>query len=291
MTQAIFLLPLWIAVFACPAHAEEPKPSRKIEWGTTFTTSEAIVTGLGVGATLGTAFVKPTRPRWTATNDVDDFVRDGLRAHSPSTRSSVRTFSDVGLIASVAIPFAGGAVQWLLDKDDEAAARKAGMIVMSFSFTLGSNGVLKNVVARSRPCTRNSGDEGCVAPDAYRSFFSGHAAATMTGATLCWTAKIGTIPCTVNTVLAAATSAGRIIGDKHYFSDVATGVAVGVFSGLALPYLTDIRIGESSAARGPSISNGLYKRVPEPPVRMSILPMFSPSSENGAGLMVSGTFR
>src|SRR5690606_31628510 len=114
---------------------------------------------------------------------------------------------------------------------------------------------IKRIAARERPdgiaCTGQEPLPNCDSNNRYRSFVSGHATMTFTAAGLTcahhaqvpiygapW-ADVGA--CVVSMAAALTTSLLRMIGDRHYFSDVLAGALVGLGAGLLMPELLRFR--------------------------------------------------
>jgi membrane-associated phospholipid phosphatase len=219
-----------------------------------FQPAEFVATGvLGSVAIAMYIAVPPQRePHWIGGILFDDAVRNALRVRTPSALKAVRSASDVvgtSLVVlvvgidSFVVPLARGstdvAIQLSL-MDFEAFALSS---VVTFS--------LYDSVGRARPsyldCQRNPGfDPDCnVSPTA--SFPSGHTNEAFTAAGLSC-AHHGSLPLYANGLLdvlacarditfATADGVLRIMGDRHYTTDVLTGGAIGFAFGYGLPRL------------------------------------------------------
>ena len=113
--------------------------------------------------------------------------------------------------------------------------------------------ITKTIAGRVRPSAANfdceNADVKCSA-DNNRSFFTGHTSYAFTGAGLiCVEQKHlnlfgkvgGPIACGTALAFASLTGAFRVVGDKHWATDVLTGAGVGLFSGWLVPWLLHYR--------------------------------------------------
>jgi membrane-associated phospholipid phosphatase len=114
----------------------------------------------------------------------------------------------------------------------------------------GANRIATTFAGRPRPYTRVLDGDGQIKrhpsghPERLRSFFSGHTALTATGASLVstfaiqlqWVAGVGMWASVMLTLMViAAVATLRIRADRHYFSDVAVAVVVGLLFGTVYP--------------------------------------------------------
>ncbi len=178
----------------------------------------------------------------------DGWARRVLRARTHGGRRRVARASDVLFWSLLFYPgFVDGlAVAGLLAGD---WARAAGVFVADLEaftamalFLFG----LQRYVARERPYATFP-DEGVYAPvypERFRSFFSGHAAASFTGAALVWHHHahvpgfgepwhLGVAVAAL--VAATATALLRVVADRHWSSDVVAGALLGACSGWVVP--------------------------------------------------------
>ncbi|MCW5806268.1 MAG: phosphatase PAP2 family protein [Deltaproteobacteria bacterium] len=210
---------------------------------------------LALGATLylasETVFKEALVPdacRWCGTNRLDRAVRDRFLWDDPH---QARKLSD--LAAYVAAPVAAfGLLALAGSSDDDPWLRFADdaiPVLEAVVYTQLLTGAVKLAVGRERPGIHFT-DEKRTSEDNL-SFFSGHSSLAFSLAVsagmvaharktpfepFIWGAGLG---------LATATAYLRVAGDKHYFSDVAVGAAIGIAGGLLIPKLT------GSLPRGP----------------------------------------
>jgi len=215
---------------------------------------EYVATGLvGVGALGVFFFLKPQdTPHWNSGILFDNAVRKTFRLRSPSARDAARTFSNVTAITtlvlavgvdSVVLPLvkkSPNVIEELLLIDAEALALNSLATTVTF-----------DEVGRARPsyddCKRNRNFDPLCNSGNTASFFSGHESQAFTAAGLSCAhhqylkfyggGAPDTLSCIGNLTVAAGTGALRILGDRHYATDVLTGALVGFGFGYGMPVL------------------------------------------------------
>ncbi|MBW2388535.1 MAG: phosphatase PAP2 family protein, partial [Deltaproteobacteria bacterium] len=195
----------------------------------------------GIGIRLGV----DQHARWTEVNSFDNAVRDDFRLGSSSARSDAATASDVLLIFNATVlPLAG--IGWTAHGDSENARHDAlemgAEAAEALSLTLFITEATKAIAGRERPYVQNcdgpSPPGRCDRNARKKSFFSGHASFAAAGAGLAcshsikrktWgeTMQAKVIPCAFGAGVAVTTGALRMAADKHWFTDVLVGLAVG----------------------------------------------------------------
>jgi membrane-associated phospholipid phosphatase len=222
-----------------------------------FRVSEYAATGtLALGSLSASLLAStPHSPRWRGGILLDNPVRDALRLGTQSGRDAADSASNGLFVVLVAAPFALDGIEYLAHRETGDAAYQVLMIdAQSMLVTASSLLLAKYTVARERPygatCQTDHPDASCGGSDQNTSFFSGHTALSFTSASLVCTTHQNLHPlggaadtAVCITALAGATATGalRIMADKHYLTDVATGAAFGVFSGYFLPKLLHYR--------------------------------------------------
>lgn len=162
--------------------------------------------------------------------------------------ATARQWSDMALLGMVGLPYvvAGGDTGF-----NQLPAQNFGIdalvITETLAATLFSTSLIKTVVARPRPLTYNANVDKAerYAGDARLSFPSGHtslsfAAASVTSVMLLerYPGDTGALLGAVGTYLGAATVGTlRILGGKHFLTDVLAGAALGTAVGLVVPLL------------------------------------------------------
>lgn len=182
-------------------------------------------------------------------NGLDTAVRDGLRWSNTSTPALISDIIGYGLAPASAIGLTvlvgrlhGGGPQ-----RDLWALWDALIIAETAALAMDVNQLVKFIALRERPRYQFATDaeRAMMAPpgDEILSFFSGHTTFTFALATSAGMVSsmrgYRLAPLVWATGLTLATSAAylRIAADRHYFTDVLTGMFVGAGMGVLLPWL------------------------------------------------------
>lgn len=274
---------------------------------------EYIITPLLFGAALAIRFVVNSKEAsWTGPILFDQAARDGLVFESASNRATAGTISDALMYASVAYPVLVDniAVTWLGRQEYDVAWQMFVINAQSYALTVSVNAVVKRATNRERPwgercgnktlygpITRSSDPSAsslpCDSAGRFRSFYSGHAAFTATGAALVCThhtqlelyksPAADTATCLSAVAVSTATGVLRMTSDNHWASDVITGHLMGFLAGYVVPtllYYHTFRITPEKVHK-----EDLPKETPKPTLAM--LPLITP---NGVLLDAVGTF-
>jgi hypothetical protein len=218
-------------------------------------------------------------PGWARPVFFDGAARDAFHAESSRGRAVADAASDVLAAAGYALPL-------LVDPWIVAPAREGDVDVGWQLFVIGAQSVAlthavnlaaKRAFARERPYLTGCAEDPnyshlCTAPDRYRSFFSGHSAATATGAGLVCAHHThlelygGGAPdsaaCAAAVTGSLLTGVLRVIADRHWLSDVAVGHVVGFATGYLLP--SGIYYGGFRSSPGASAPISLLPHAPGP---------------------------
>jgi membrane-associated phospholipid phosphatase len=257
------LLPAILIFASAVARADPPAasaPDPPLHWNeeyTRFRPVEYPVTGVLGGAAIAMFLWVPatTQPHWTGGILIDEPVRDAVRMRSLSGLQAVWTVSDVVDISltvltvgidSFAVPLLRGspdvAVQLTL-MDGEAFALSS---IVTFS--------MYDSIGRARPlyadCQSNPHGPGC-SGSLTASFPSGHTNEAFTGAGVSCAHHLhvpiygsrfwDTLACVRDLFLATSDGVLRMMGDRHYLSDMLTGAAIGFGFGYGTPWLLHYR--------------------------------------------------
>ena len=242
-------------VNALPLVSKDAPPPLIWKWRT-FSTADFVITAAGAGITLTAAIVTP-RSKHSLSGGVgfDDDVRNALRADRLANRYIFRDASDVGLSLSVTWPFVADALTtaWWYRGSRESAQEMALISLQALAISGAIQGATNVLVSRERPfgpdCDTAGGE---LPPDAidctgsfhYRSFFSGHAAFSFTGAALICVHHLenellgppwDALSCAGGYAVAATTATFRVVADVHYASDVLIGASLGTLVGFGVP--------------------------------------------------------
>lgn len=207
-------------------------------------------------ALVVTSLALPGHPGWTATNAFDEAGREALHARSYDALKSIRSASDAGVALLAGQQLVDMLlVAWWAHGEGTTGLQMGLLDVQTVTFAVAVQGVVAGAVGRERPFGRSICGEGGFEPDAsacagndrYRSFFSGHSTTSFALATLACVhhaqlplyggGAAEAAPCAAALTTAAGVALMRVASDQHYLSDVMTGAAFGVASGLAVPWL------------------------------------------------------
>jgi membrane-associated phospholipid phosphatase len=243
------------------------------------------------GALAVTLFLPyPKEPRWVGGIILDTDVRDALRARTPALRDGIRLASDVTLIASVVqTVLIDGLLLPALDQSWFVMWQLTLMNAQAFSLNILVATLLFKAAARARPLYAECAVDRNVDPlcdsGSFASFPSSHTSTSFTAAGLTcihhkYLPLYGGDPwdsaaCASSIVIASATGLFRIVGDRHYLSDVALGAAFGFSLGYFYPYLFHYQYEEDdSAASSPTMVWGLLPGAQQTPYGVSVMGMF-----------------
>ena len=250
-------LAIALAFLAIPASARgsDSTPDAPLRWDEDrprFRTGEYALTLLtGVEAIAMYYEVPPTRhPHWTGGILFDDAVRNALRVRSPGALRFVWTAADVLDSAEVAITVGiDSFLVPLLRGSSDVAWQVTWMDLESYALDSIVTFALYDSVGRARPnyadCQRDPSlfDNCSTSPTA--SFPSGHVSeAFMTAGLSC--ANHGYLPlygsplldalaCARDVTLGTVDGLLRIMGDRHYATDVIAGAGLGFAFGYGVP--------------------------------------------------------
>jgi membrane-associated phospholipid phosphatase len=254
----VLSITLLAAAPAATAVAQDPEPDasrlywNEDRWGRFSTQELAVGSFAAIGGIALQLFLIPELSGASGGVLIDDGVRDLLHLRDRPSRGFAARVSDILVNANLIWPYLVDTliIAWGIDDSRDAAGQMFWINALSYVLTTASLTATKNIIARERPyhdeCLEDiEYDGGCLAPDRYRSFFSGHAAYAFTGASLMCihhanlplydSAIADAAACITSLTIAATVATLRIVADKHYFTDVLVGAVVGVLSGLVIP--------------------------------------------------------
>jgi membrane-associated phospholipid phosphatase len=249
----------FVAALSCasPAAADPTSPAagagEPTEWTfRTFEPVDYIVTGITGALAIDVYFEIQPQPkaRWVGGILFDDAARSAFRLRDPGARDAVRNSADLLAAGSVVLAVGVDALAVPLLRKRTKAAIQLGLISAE-TFALSSlvTTTAYDSVGRARPsyadCQKNpSFDPQCnTSPTA--SFWSGHTAQAFTAAGLSCAEHAfvhiygdplaDALACAGMITLGASVGALRVMGDRHYATDVLTGSLVGFALGYILP--------------------------------------------------------
>ena len=194
-------------------------------------------------------------------NTVDAFFHDAMTGFL-LPRKTADTASSVWAFALLPIgSIAGALVATGPHASDGAGPRAAVVVLESTAVSAALVQSVKFFAARKRPFVRygdgdTSGTYDVNDADSHVSYPSGHTAlATSLGVALAMTATLEESSAApwlwgAAAVASVSTASLRMIAEKHYFTDVATGAAIGAACGIVFPLLHR----RGSALAGSSVS-------------------------------------
>lgn len=288
--HALALLTFALVSSAALAHAQSgPRLKWNEDWPR-FRTVGYVLTGVSVASAIGvTLFIEyPDGPRWKGGILFDDAVRTGIRVRDPEHRDRIRLMSDitlatsivhVALLDSLIVPLAGGS--------GDVAVQLSLMNAQALSLNTLFATLLFKAVARERPlikdCERDSGYDPLCGTGAYASFPSSHTSTAFTAAGLScvhhqflpiYGGAWDGVACAASLSVALATGVFRVVGDRHYATDVIFGGLAGFSLGYLYPWLFHYQYGPEDRDSTAAPSDFQWAIIPggspEAPYGMSI---------------------
>jgi membrane-associated phospholipid phosphatase len=194
-------------------------------------------------------------------NSVDGYFHDAMTGLLIG-RKSADTVSNVWAYALLPLGSIAGALTATGPHASDGAGLRATVVVLEASAV--SAALIQSVkffAARKRPFVRYdhaelAGTYSADDPDSHLSFPSGHTAfVTTLGVSLAMTATLEESPAApwlwgAAAAASVSTASLRMIAEKHYFTDVVTGAAIGAACGVVFPLLHR----RGSALAGGSVS-------------------------------------
>jgi len=219
---------------------------------------EYALTGVVGPAAIAEYVVLPAQrqPHWTGGILFDDAIRSAIRLRSPAALAVVWTAADVVGVSVVVL--AVGVDSFLVPLfrgTPDVALQVTLMGIESYAFSSILSITLYDTVGRARPsyedCQNSSSANAECRTSPTASFPSGHTNEAFTAAGLSC-ANHANLPiygsrladalaCTRDLTIATADGVLRIMGDRHYTTDVLTGAALGFGFGFGLPTLLHYR--------------------------------------------------
>ena len=255
---------------------------------------EFILTPALAASALAIRFVPDAeKPSWRGGILFDDWARDTLTFKSNEGRKRASFVSDLLFYASAVYPVVidNIIITWFGKQRPDVAWQMFVINAQSYALTFAVNTGVKRLTSRERPyenaCSQDpNADYPCETAGTFRSFYSGHAAHTATGAGLLCahhtqlqlyrSPAADTATCLSGVAATLATGVLRISSDYHWASDVLVGYLAGYASGYLVPtllYYKEFRI-------SPEPIDEHQPPPAEKPqmARMAVIPMGTPTS-------------
>jgi membrane-associated phospholipid phosphatase len=242
---------------------------------------DATITGAAIVGWIGSELLKgqlaPSTCRWCDPPGFDSNVRDALRWNDTERANVISYVVPLGVEPLVVF-----GLDALAAHDAKAPPRTAWVDALLISeataVAMAMNQAVKFVVGRERPFVHAlpEAEKPLTAhpSDNNVSFYSGHStwafAMAVSGGTVASMRRYRLAPWIWASGLTVAVASAylRIAADRHYFSDVLTGSAIGSLTGFAVPYL--------------------FHNPKSPGRQVMVAP--TPLDRGGAGLAVRGQF-
>lgn len=227
----------------------------------------------------------PDDPRWRGGILFDDAVRSGLRARTPWLRDSVRLASDITMISNIVqVGLVDGFILPLARGSPRVAAQLSLINAQAFALNVLISTLWFKLVARERPlwqdCQKDPSFDPLCKVGTYASFPSSHTSTAFTAAGLTcvhhaylplyggdWDAAA----CVQALTLAGATGLFRVIGDRHYLTDVLMGAALGLGVGYLYPWLFHYRDEAETPQPTAARTETTWTVLPAPPYGLAII--------------------
>ena len=226
---------------------------RRVHWGEVAASAALGVTTLVINQTTEAS------RRWTGGILFDDRIRNGIRT-TGKRKKRIRIASDVIEFSLIGSPVLINTIGVALigDRNVDVAGQMFAIQMQAYAMSGFLTVATKTLAGRQRPDAEAAGCGGngveC-GSGANRSFFSGHAAFAFTSAGLACVeqnnielfGRVGSkFACGLALTAASTASIFRIIGDKHWATDVLVGAGVGLWSGWLMPWVLHYRHDENT---------------------------------------------
>lgn len=253
-----------VFTFHAPARVARASDDHAVEWNPKWR-KVGLLEGLSLiplgGALLAIQFAwtPPKHPRWTGGFLFDGKIRTALVGKTRSVQKNAADIGDVLFKFGSVIPIViDVGITLAVHQKPDVALQILLIDLQSAALAALVSLTSEHAVGRGRPFVAQCQSDGtvrdehgrpllnrCRNGDEAKSFYSGHAAATMTSAGLtCLTHQrlplfgggaADVAPCVVMVGVSLTTGFTRIIGDMHWASDVVIGWGIGALAGYVLP--------------------------------------------------------
>lgn len=280
------------------AQAQQQAQQERLQWNEDWPRFRDVgywlISGSVASALAVTIFVEyPENPRWQGGILFDDAVRTGIRVRDPDRRNFIRRASDITLFTSILhVGIVDSLIVPLAERSPDVALQLTLMNMQAFSLNTLFATLLFKAVARERPlvedCRKKEGyDDPLCGSGQYVSFPSSHTSTAFTAAGLScvhhqylpiYGGSWDGVACATALTTAFATGLFRVVGDRHYATDVVFGAAVGFSLGYIYPWLFHYSYGPDDRDTS----------APKSAVQWTIIP--GGTAEAPYGLSIAGGF-
>lgn len=285
---ALATLTCAVLSMACStARADEPPRLRWNEdWPRFRDIGYVLISSSVASAIAVTIFIQyPDDPRWQGGILFDDAVRTGIRVRDPDRRDLIRRASDVALLTTIVhVGIIDSLIVPLAEDSADVAFQLSLMNMQAFSLNTLFATLLFKAVARERPlvrdCRERPGyDDPLCDSGAFASFPSSHTSTAFTAAGLScvhhqylpiYGGGWDGVACAASLTTAFATGLFRVVGDRHYASDVLFGAVAGFSLGYIYPWLFHYRYEPGDRAKNARSWAIIPGGSPEAPYGLSI---------------------
>lgn len=247
LPRALVAAPVLLVLTAAPRAAradDRPHPALRYDLDLDVGVTSAAAVALIITEIPAKKALAPKTCGWCEPPGIDTGVRDALRWSTPKTADAI---SNVTVLLS---PIASAGVSAIGARSEGASSSEIGVDVLvvgeSVALALAADQLVKFTVGRQRPDVHARTPEERTAlanADDNLSFYSGHTTLAFSGAVsagmVATMRGYASAPYVWATGLTLATATGylRIAADRHYFTDVITGAALGAGIGILVPYV------------------------------------------------------
>lgn len=252
-----------------PPPREPPtKAGPRLVWNPKWPRFRAIGYALTAASIAGALAVTllldyPDEPRWEGGTLFDNAIRNALRARSPGLRDGIRVASDLTLLITVVqAALVDGFLLPMADASWDVTWQLSLMNAQALSLNILIATLLFKAAARARPsyeqCKQDPNFDPLCDTGSFASFPSSHTSTAFTAAGLTCIHHANlplyggqpwdTVACAGAMTLATATGLFRIIGDRHYTTDVLVGGALGFTLGFLYPYVFHYSFGDDDSS-------------------------------------------
>jgi hypothetical protein len=220
-----------------------------------FGTGHYVLTGASIVTAAASIAIPPVPSRWRTRNRLDEWGRRNVAIQDYEEGLWARDLSDVLVSVNVTYPVLVDSliVTYWYRQSEQVAAQMALITLEALAVSAALQGLTSGIASRERPFVRDCGGsidarlDDCLERDRFRSFFSGHSSNAFAAASVTCSHHMrhevfgdpiaDGLACGVAYASASTVALMRVVGQRHFISDVITGASIGTLSGLGVPWL------------------------------------------------------